>query len=276
MAATQIVNRQIADGAIDNAKVNASAAIATSKLADSANFILRGGTVAFTGNQSLGSNKITSLANGTADTDAATYGQVKAVYNDIPQFFRFKPSARAKSTANVTISNPGTSSFDGVTLASGELLLLNSQSTAADNGLYTFNGSGSALTRHGSMDSWAEVVSSFVTVEEGTANADTHWFCTANQGGTLGSTSISFTQLSGGGGLSSSNFVYSEAPSGSINGSNTSFTLANTPTSGTERLYLNGVRQFVGGSNDYTISGATITMNTAPLTGERLIADYMK
>lgn len=275
MAATQIAERQIVDGAITNAKVASGAAIATSKLADSANFILRGGSVAFTANQSMGSNKLTSLANATADTDAANWGQVKTLYNDIPEFFKFKPNARAATTANITLSNPGTSSFDGVTLSSGELLLVKNQSTTADNGLYTFNGSGSALTRHASMDAWADVPGAFVTVQEGTTNADTHWFCTSNQGGTLGSTSITFNALSTGG-LSTSNFVWSEAPSGSINGSNTSFTLANTPTSGTERLYLNGMRLFVGGSNDYTISGATITMNTAPLTGERLIADYMK
>ena len=38
MATTQIVKRQIADGAIDNAKIQAGASIETSKLADGVNF----------------------------------------------------------------------------------------------------------------------------------------------------------------------------------------------------------------------------------------------
>lgn len=67
--------------------------------------------------------------------------------------------------------------------------------------------------------------------------------------------------------------VFAEAPSGSINGTNTAFTLAHTPVAGTVRLYLNGIRQLAGGV-DYTISGATITYVTAPETGSSLIADY--
>ena len=72
------------------------------------------------------------------------------------------------------------------------------------------------------------------------------------------------------------NFVTEETPSGSINGSNTSFTIANTPTAGTVKLYLNGVRQKSGAGNDYTITTNTITMTTAPISGDVLIANYMK
>jgi hypothetical protein len=76
------------------------------------------------------------------------------------------------------------------------------------------------------------------------------------------------------GGLIASNFVTSETPSGTINGANATFTLANTPTTGTLRLYMNGVRQTP--TTDYTIATATITMVTAPITGSVLLADYMK
>lgn len=68
--------------------------------------------------------------------------------------------------------------------------------------------------------------------------------------------------------------VYSEVPSGTINGSNVTFTLANTPTAGSVLLYKNGQRQLAGGGADYTISGATITYNAAPLTGDQLLSDY--
>lgn len=58
-----------------------------------------------------------------------------------------KRAFKAASSTNTTISNPGTSSFDGVTLSSGDRLLLVGQSTGHENGPWIFNGSSSALTR---------------------------------------------------------------------------------------------------------------------------------
>ena len=69
--------------------------------------------------------------------------------------------------------------------------------------------------------------------------------------------------------------IIRETPSGSVNGSNTSFTLANTPAAGTEQVYLNGILQEPGAGNDYTISTNTITYLTAPLTGDRLRVSYL-
>lgn len=70
------------------------------------------------------------------------------------------------------------------------------------------------------------------------------------------------------------NFIFNEVPSGTVNGSNVTFTLANTPTVGTVRVHLNGLRQTL--TTDYSISTDTITFVTAPLTGDVLVADYHK
>ena len=71
-------------------------------------------------------------------------------------------------------------------------------------------------------------------------------------------------------------FVDKEIPSGAINGSNTIFTLANTPTSGSEQIVVNGLMLYPGSGNDYTISGNTITFLTGaiPQTGDRLFVNY--
>jgi len=90
----------------------------------------------------------------------------------------------------------------------------------------------------------------------------------------VASTAFVAAAVAAGGGLSASNFVTAEVPSGSINSSNTAFTLANTPTAGTVKIYRNGQRQIVG--TDYTISGTAITYLYAPTTGDSLIADYLK
>lgn len=76
--------------------------------------------------------------------------------------------------------------------------------------------------------------------------------------------------------MAPANFVVRETPSGTINGSNATFTLANTPVSGTEEVYLNGLLQDPGAGNDYTISGATITMLNVPVPGDKLRTTYMK
>jgi hypothetical protein len=67
--------------------------------------------------------------------------------------------------------------------------------------------------------------------------------------------------------------VYNEVPAGTVNGSNTAFTLASTPATSSLNLYKNGIRLKAGGA-DYTLSGSTITFVTAPPTGAVLLADY--
>jgi hypothetical protein len=73
--------------------------------------------------------------------------------------------------------------------------------------------------------------------------------------------------------------VDGETPSGTINGSNVTFTLANTPVAGSEHVHVNGIRMRAGGGNDYTISGATITFAVAPVSSpasDTITVDYRK
>src|SRR3990167_4362885 len=84
-----------------------------------------------------------------------------------------------------------------------------------------------------------------------------------------------------GGSSSSVLFTDSEVPSGTVNGTNgtdgnPTFTLSATPTSGSVHLYVNGIRQKEDGSEDYTISGLTITFisPSIPISGAKILADY--
>lgn len=69
--------------------------------------------------------------------------------------------------------------------------------------------------------------------------------------------------------------VTREVPSGSVNGSNMSFSLANTPNVGTEQVFVNGNLQQVGVGKDYTISGDTITFAYAPTSGDIILVNYI-
>jgi hypothetical protein len=79
--------------------------------------------------------------------------------------------------------------------------------------------------------------------------------------------------------LGPSSRIQNEVPSGTIGSGNTGFTLANTPNvniTNPLELYLDGVLLQPGAGNDYTLSGASITMLFAPNSGNKLTAHYWK
>ena len=73
----------------------------------------------------------------------------------------------------------------------------------------------------------------------------------------------------------SAGFVDAEIPQGTINGTNLAFSLANTPATGTLRLYKNGALLQAG--VDYAINSSAITFSgtaSAPVSGDTLSAYY--
>lgn len=68
--------------------------------------------------------------------------------------------------------------------------------------------------------------------------------------------------------------VVGEIPSGSINGSNTSFSLSNTFMPNKLWVYLNGLRLAEGDIS--SASGTSLSLASAPISGDILIVDYIK
>ncbi len=74
-------------------------------------------------------------------------------------------------------------------------------------------------------------------------------------------------------GSASGTIVDGEVPSGAIDTSNVTYTLAHTPSPSTSlHVYKNGIRLML--TDDYTLATATITMVSAPVTGSTLLVDY--
>lgn len=148
-----------------------------------------------TNDVSWGNKKITNQADPTLPQDSATKNYVDGV---AAGGVYWKNPVRVLVTTNITISNPGTAVFDGVTLTTGNRVALVGQTSAPENGIYVFNGSGVAMTRSSDADTSGEVVSGIAFwVNEGTTNADTAWTLTTNDPITLGTTSLTFVQFSG-------------------------------------------------------------------------------
>ena len=137
----------------------------------------------------LGSQKITGLAAGVADTDAANKGQVDAAQAGLDA----KDACRVATTANITLS--GEQAIDGVTTTTDRVLVKN-QSTANQNGIYV-SASG-AWARSTDADANAEVTSGLYTfITEGTANGSTGFVLTTDDPITVGTTGLTFSQFSG-------------------------------------------------------------------------------
>lgn len=144
---------------------------------------------------SLNSQKITNLADPTADADAANKGYVDGV----AQGLDIKDSVRAATTANITISsalNNG-DTLDGVSLSTNDRVLVKDQSSASENGIYIV---GSSPARADDLAAGADAAGAFTFVESGTVNGDNAFVCSSDKGSAVvGTNNLTFVQFSGAG-----------------------------------------------------------------------------
>lgn len=262
MATTKINGQtQITDASIPSGKVDSSVIIAA-------------GTHPFTGDQSLGGHKLTNLGAPSSANDAATKTYVDTVANGKD----WKESCRAASTANVNVSS-APSSIDGVTLSSGDRILLKNQTTGSQNGIYVFNGSGSALTR--STD--AAVLTSGTTcfVTEGSSSAGSEYLLATADPITVGTTPLSWTQsnastvYTGSGGISVSGSVisptYGTSASTICQGNDSRLSDARTPV-GTA---LTSARIWVGSTSNVAVAVVMSGNGTLSDTGVLTVTGFL-
>lgn len=130
-------------------------------------------------------SKVINLPSPSASGDAAP----KSYVDSLVEGLAWKDSCRVATQANINLSSPG-ATIDGITMASQDRVLVRSQSTASENGIYVWNGSAVAMTRSLDASTFAELEQAVTTVEEGTSAATTYRQDQIN--GTLGSSTISW------------------------------------------------------------------------------------
>ena len=184
-------------------------------------------------NVALTGGTITGLGDPSSSSEAATKNYVDNLVTGL----RTRVIARVASTANVNISTglENGDTLDGVTLVTGNRVLLKDQSTASQNGLYIVVASGAA-SRDTEFDIISEIAGQLILVSEGSTHADDLFLCTTDTSATLGSSSISYVQVfpSSGGTVTS----VAVADSGS-----SEFTVTGSPitSSGTISLAVNSI-----------------------------------
>jgi hypothetical protein len=193
-----------------------------------------------TGNVSMATYKITGLGTPENSTDAATKAYVDAVSEGL----HVHEAARAAILTNVALATAleNGDTAGGVTLATGDRILVNGQTTTSENGIYVVQASGQAL-RATDFDTATEVDSGdFIFVTSGTY-ANTGWVQTLRPA-TIGTDPISFTQFSGAGTFTAGNGLTLNGTEFSINTTitadlSTAQTLTNKTISGSANTLSN-------------------------------------
>lgn len=201
------------------------------------------------------------------------------------------------TTTNITLS--GLQTIDGVTVVAGDRVLVKSQSTSSQNGIYL--ASASAWSRAPDADSWGELISAICFVESGNTLAGSAWYCTVQPGGTIGTTAITWSNFSvaatytAGTGLTLTDYVFSITNTGVTAGAYgsasktltatvnaqgqltvlaaTDIAIANTQVSGLGTMSTQNANSVtitggtldsvtIGGTTAGAITGTTITANT--------------
>jgi hypothetical protein len=108
-----------------------------------------------------------------------------------------KDAVRVATVADGTLATAyeDSDTVDGITIATGDRILIKDQSTGSENGIYTVNASG-APTRASDFDDDAEAFrGATVAVIEGDVNARTTWMHTTSGAITLDTTALTFEKM---------------------------------------------------------------------------------
>ena len=130
-------------------------------------------------------SKVINLPTPSASGD----GVPKSYVDSLVEGLAWKDSVRVSTQANLNLSSPG-ATIDGITMASQDRVLVRSQTTTSQNGIYIWNGAAVAMTRSLDATTFAELEQAVTTVEEGTSAATTWRQDQIN--GTIDSSTISW------------------------------------------------------------------------------------
>ena len=231
--------------------------------------------------KNFGNQRLIAIADPQAETDAINLQSARRLVQGVTNR---KEAVRAVAVTNITLTAPG-SAIDGVTLATGDRVLLTAQTTASQNGIYDFNGASSTLTRSADADSDAEVKpGTQVFVSEGSTNGNTTFQLTTDGPIVVGTTSLTWamtgsgTTYSAGNGLTltGSSFAVTPKTNGGIvvDGTGVSVLAAGGLTVGATGVVLasgvagngltltSGVLDVVGGTG-ITVAADLVSLDTS-------------
>ena len=209
-------------------------------------------------NVSITGGTISGLGSPSAGSEPAT----KTYTDNLVAGLKTRIICRVATTGNVNLTSDlqNGDTIDGVAVQTGNKVLVKSQSSASQNGIYTVVASGTAQ-RSTDFDSIAELSGQMVVIQEGSTNDNKIFLCTTDSDATLSSDSITFSQVT----PSNTGTVTSVGISGS------EFTIGSSPvtSSGTITLAVDNIDATkIGGTSNVSnteynfLNGVTSAIQT--------------
>jgi len=142
-------------------------------------------------NVAITGGSIVGLGSPTQNDQAAT----KLYVDNLVTGLKTRIIVRAATTGNIDLTQDlqNNDTLDGVTLATGDKVLVKNQSNNTQNGIYKVVASGTA-SRDPDFDTVDELSGQMIIVKEGSVNGDSFQLCTTDSG-SIGSAAITFTQV---------------------------------------------------------------------------------
>lgn len=222
---------------------------------------------------------------GNSDSAVPTEKAVKTYVDSTSTGLTFKNAVEVATTTAGTLATSfaDSSTVDGVTLSTGDRILIKDQSDSSENGVYVVAATG-APSRATDFDTDEEVAGAVVPVKGGTVNADSAWICVGDSV-VVDTDDITFSLFGGvkaGTGLSLTADVMSIDTATTVDLS-TSQTLTNktvtSPYIDTSALIGDSTESFVEityvDANSGTLSGTSGTISTQIPAGALILGVSM-
>ena len=243
LANDSVVSAKIADGAIDSTAYLANSVVTAAKIDLTGSFDFTSGAI--------------SVPTPTSDNHAVT----KAYADAQAQGVHWKESCIAATTANIDLSS-APSAVDGVTLSSGDRVLVKDQTDATANGIYSFAGAGNAMSRTDDADTAAKLEGAAVFIRQGSTNSD-QGYQVVTDDITLGSTNIVISQFTGLASITAGDGLQKSGSTLSVDlSSNSGLQI----TSGELEINAGNGLELISGAAKVKLNGSTLSLSASGLS----------
>ncbi|BAQ89567.1 prophage MuMc02 [uncultured Mediterranean phage uvMED] len=178
-------------------------------------------------NVSITGGAISGMSDPSSGNEVATKNYVDSIATALT--VRHVMKVATTGNVNLTSDLQNGDTIDGVSISTGQKVLVKSQSDATQNGVYKVVASGTA-SRDPDYDNISELAGGIFTIQSGSTQADFIYLCTSDNTGTLGSVAVNFQKVQ----PNNSGTVTSIG----LTQSGSEFTIANTPVTSAGNITL--------------------------------------
>jgi len=209
----------------------------------------------------IGARKIFTSASVWATNELVPKSYVDAV----AQGTVFKEAAKVATTTNINLSAPG-STIDGISMVVDDRVLVKNQTAGETNGIYLYKGPATPMVRATDADSESDLRYMAIYIAQGT-HAFQSWRLLTDPPITVGTTVLSFTQISGAGEILAGDGLQKSGLTLSVKGDGATIGIVNSNTAVISSGTAGQVLRSTGNVAQAATWGALDLANASAVTG---------